>query len=352
MDWLSTHWHWVGFGAFVIVMLALDLGVFHKHSRETTMREAGLWTVIWCALAAIFNVWIFFWDQGGPRAAAEFLTGYLVEWSLSMDNVFVFAVIFGFFGVPRKYQHRVLFWGILGAVFMRLAFILAGSALIHRFSWVLPILGAFLLYTGVQLARKGEADAQPDKNPILRIARRFMRVSHGEHGDRFFVREEGKLAVTPLFMVLLVVETTDVVFAVDSVPAILGLVTADAPYFSFVVFTSNVFAILGLRALYFLLAGAMELFRYLAYGLSAILVVVGAKMIAQFAAEQLGWVEKGHHLIRPELSLAVVISLLTISIVASLVSARREARHVARRERRHVDESEPDAAQPPAVTKS
>ena len=303
-------------------MLVLDLGVFHRHSRETTMREAGLWTLVWCFLALIFNGIV--WKWLGVSAASEFLAGYLVEWSLSMDNVFVFAVIFTYFKVPMKYQHRVLFWGILGAVGMRLTFILVGSKIIAMFGWVLPLLGLVLIYSGVKLAFHGDADVHPDQNPILRLARKLMPVAKGEHGNHFFVREGGKLCVTPLFLVLLVVESTDVVFAVDSVPAIFGLVNQKAAYFTFIVFTSNVFAILGLRALYFLLAGMMDMFRYLSYGLSAILVFVGVKMIAEYAAHYFHWVEEGHHLVPPFASLGIVVSLLAVSIVASLAAARRE----------------------------
>ena len=300
------------------------------------MREAAGWTVVWCLLALAFNVLIWTW-QGG-NVAQQFLTGYLIEWSLSMDNVFVFAVIFNFFKVPRKYQHRVLFWGILGAVVLRLTFILVGSEFVSRFNVVLPVLGAFLVFTGIKLAIKGDTEAQPDKNVILRTARKVMRVAHGDHGNRFFVREAGRLAVTPLFLVLLVVESTDVVFAVDSVPAIFGVVTQGSDYFTFIVFTSNVFAILGLRALYFLLAGMMDLFRYLAYGLSAILVFVGVKMVVEYLAHQFWGLKEGHHLVPPWASLMVVIGLLATSMVASVISRNRD---LARDEIARAAKSEP-----------
>lgn len=325
----STHlpviltWHWLAFAAFVVTMLGLDLGVFHRQSRETTLREAGFWTLIWCLLALIFNGIVWAWL--GANAASEFLAGYLVEWSLSMDNVFVFAVIFTYFKVPMKYQHRVLFWGILGAVFMRLSFILIGSELIRQFGWVLPLLGLVLIYSGVKLAMHGDTEVHPEKNPILRLARKVMPVARGEHGKHFLIREAGRLCVTPLFLVLLVVESTDVVFAVDSVPAIFGLVNQKADYFTFIVFTSNVFAILGLRALYFLLAGMMGMFRYLGFGLSAILVFVGVKMNVEYAAHTFHWVEDGGHLVPPFASLAIVVALLGISILASVAAARREA---------------------------
>jgi len=297
-------WHWLAFGAFVITVLVLDLGVFHRHSRETTLREAGIWTAIWASLALIFNGIIWAWQ--GSKPAVEFLTGYLIEWSLSMDNVFVFAVIFSFFRVPRKYQYRVLFWGIIGAVFMRLAFVMVGSALI-KFHFVVWILGAFLVYTGIKLIFHDES-VDPEHSWVLRTARRYLRITKEPHGEKFFVREEGVLAATPLFLVLLVVETTDVAFAVDSVPAIFAITQNP-----FIVFTSNIFAILGLRALYFLLAGVMDLFRYLRFGLSAILIFVGIKMLIA------DWVH-----ITPWVSLLVVLGLLAISIIASLIAAKRD----------------------------
>ena len=242
-----------------------------------------------------------------------------------MDNVFVFAVIFSFFKVPMKYQHRVLFWGILGAVFLRLAFILVGNAIVQQFAIVLPLLGLVLIYSGVKLAFHSDSDVHPDQNIIMRAAQKMFRVAKDDHGDRFFVRENGLFCVTRLFLVLLVVESTDVIFAVDSVPAIFGLVDNDADYFQFVVFTSNVFAILGLRALYFLLAGMMDMFRYLSYGLSAILVFVGGKMIADYLAHKFNWVAQGEHLISPPVSLVVIVSLLAVSITASIMASRREA---------------------------
>lgn len=301
-------WHWLGFGAFVVSMLVLDLGVFHRHSRETTLREAGIWTLIWCSLALAFNGLILAW--AGWHKASEFLTGYLIEWSLSMDNVFVFAVIFTYFRVPRKYQYRVLFWGILGAVVMRLVFVLLGAALIERFHWVIWVLGAFLVFTGIKLVVHDD-QVDPEHSLVLRLARRWLPVARSSHGEHFFAIENGRLCITPLFLVLLVVESTDVAFAVDSVPAIFSI-TRD----KFIVFTSNIFAILGLRALYFLLAGVMDMFRYLRYGLSAILVFVGVKMLIEH------WVK-----ISPVTSLCVVTSLLAISIAASIVTRRRHGAH-------------------------
>lgn len=299
--------YWVAFCAGTVVLLALDMFVFHRHSHEPTLRESALWTVFWCSLALVFNAWI--WSWAGSKHAIEFFTGYLVEWSLSMDNVFVFVVIFAYFGVPLKYQYRVLFWGILGAIVMRLTFILAANQLIH-IKYVLEAFGLFLIYTGIKLATAHGSEANPDRNFVLRFARKFLRVAEGSHGDKFFVRQNGKLYITSLFLVLLVIESTDVVFAIDSVPAIFGITKVP-----FIVFTSNVFAIMGLRALYFLLAGVMNLFRYLSYGLSAILVFIGVKMLFHT------WLEMPHWL-----SLLVIVSLLAISIAASLIAAQREKR--------------------------
>jgi tellurite resistance protein TerC len=317
-----TSFHWAAFAAFVVVMLTLDLTVFHRKAHEPSLKESAFWTCFWSALALSFNALVWWWL--GRNAAVEFLTGYLVEWSLSMDNVFVFAVVFGYFKVPLKYQYRVLFWGILGAVIMRLLFVLLGTELIERFQWVMPLFGAFLIYTGIKLSF-GDEEVDPGENFLLKIVRRVIPVTNRQEGDRFFVREAGKLVATPLFLVLLVVESTDVLFAVDSVPAILGVVNQHADYFRFIVFTSNVFAILGLRALYFLLAGVMDLFRFLNYGLSAVLVFVGAKMIAEWArhqpwlADRFGWDAHGEgHLVPPWLSLLIVVGLIGTSVAASV----------------------------------
>jgi tellurite resistance protein TerC len=310
-------WHWFAFGGLVFVLLMFDLVVFHRHAHTPSLRESTAFTVFWIGVALIFNAFIWWWQ--GHEAGVVFLTGYLVEKSMSMDNIFIFAVIFRFFQVPIQYQYRVLFWGILAAVFMRLAFILAGIALVEHFRPVLPIFGAFLLYTAYKLVRHAADEVHPDKNIFLRLGRRFFRVAHGDHhqhGEHFFVRQEGHWVVTPMFLVLLVVESTDVLFAVDSVPAIIGI-THDR----FIAFSSNVFAILGLRALYFLLAGVIDMFRYLHYGLSAVLAFVGVKMIAEFFAHE----EPGQALITPLMSLAVIALILVVSIAASVLVARREA---------------------------
>jgi tellurite resistance protein TerC len=301
--------YWIAFCAGTAVLLMLDMFVFHRHAREPSLRESALWTVFWCSLAIVFNAWI--WSWAGQRHAIEFFTGYLVEWSLSMDNVFVFVVIFAYFGVPLKYQYRVLFWGILGAIAMRLTFILAANQLIH-IKYVLEVFGAFLIYTGIKLARAHGVETHPDQNVVLRFARRYLRVAKGSHGNQFFVRQDGRLHVTSLFLVLLVIESTDVVFAIDSVPAIFGITKEP-----FIVFTSNVFAIMGLRALYFLLAGVMNLFRYLSYGLSAILIFIGIKMMLHQLWEMPHWA-----------SLLVIVALLATSIVASLVASSRERRMI------------------------
>ena len=320
--------HWVAFAAFVVVMLTLDLTVFHKHAAEPSLRESAFWTCFWSALAFTFNGLVWWWLGG--KAALEFLTGYLVEWSLSMDNVFVFAVVFAYFGVPLKYQYRVLFWGILGAVLMRLTFVLLGAELVERYKWVMWFFGGFLLYTGIKLAFGG-GDHEPGENALIRFFKRIIPLSSQPAGDKFFVRENGRLMATPLFLVLLVVESTDVLFAVDSVPAILGVVEKGTPYMRFIAFTSNVFAILGLRALYFLLAGVMDLFRFLNYGLSAVLIFVGVKMIAEAArhtewlAEWGGWdAHAKGHLVHPAVSLLVVVTLIGTSVAASLMFPERK----------------------------
>jgi tellurite resistance protein TerC len=307
-------WYWFAFGAFVITMLAIDLSVVHRHSRETTTREAAFWTMFWSFLALLFSglVWWIYSHQeppqNGVQKALEFISGYVVEWSLSMDNVFVFVVIFRHFRVPPKYQYRVLFWGILAAIFLRLAFVLTAATIIHHFEWTLYLLGAFLVYTGVMVAIK-EDDLDPEQGLVLRLSRRWLPVAKADHGDRFLVKEAGKWMITPLFLVLIVVNTTDIVFAVDSVPAIFG-VTED----TFIVFTSNVFAIFGLRALYFLLIGFMGKFHLIKYGLSAILVFVGLKMLAKAVLPP-----QNPLIANPFVSLVVIVGCLVTSIVASMM---------------------------------
>ena len=281
-------------------MLVLDLGVFHRRNHVVKFREALLWSAMWIALAAIFAVIVYFWRGRGP--SLEFVTGYVIELSLSVDNLFVFLLIFRYFQGPTVHQHKVLFWGILGALIMRAVFILAGVGLIRQFHWIIYIFGALLVYSGIKLFRQENAEIHPEKNPLLRLFRRWIPVTKDYEGAKFFVRRPG-LYATPLFIVLLVVETTDVLFAVDSIPAILAI-TLDA----FIVYTSNVFAILGLRSMYFALAGMMELFHYLHYGLSLVLIFVGGKMLASH-----------YYQIPTEIALGTVAGILIISVVASMV---------------------------------
>ena len=295
---------WVIFNIFVLAMFALDLGVFHRKAHEVKIKEALVWSAIWIALALIFNLGIYLWR--GPKTALEFLTGYLIEKSLSVDNVFVFLLIFSYFRVSSLYQHKVLFWGILGALIMRAIFIATGVTLIQKFHWVIYIFGAFLILTGIKMALQKDKEIHPERNSVLKLLRRFMPVTDRYEYGKFFVKREGRYIATPLFVVLLVVETTDVIFAVDSIPAILAI-TLDP----FIVYTSNVFAILGLRALYFALAGIMQLFHYLHYGLSAILVFVGVKMLlADIYKIPVG------------IALGVVVGILLISVIASIVRPR------------------------------
>lgn len=294
-------WGWIGFNLFVIGMLAIDLLVFHRKPHEISLKEALGWSAVWICLALVFNAGIYFWQ--GKQPALEFLTGYLIEKSLSVDNIFVFLMIFSCFKVPLKYQHEVLFWGILGALLMRAAFIAGGVTLIKNFHGVIYIFGGFLIFTGIRMVIDKDKEIHPEKNAVLRIFRKLMPVTQGYEGGKFFTRKEGRTFATPLFVVLLVVETTDVIFAVDSIPAILAITQNP-----FIVYTSNVFAILGLRALYFALAGIIQLFHYLHYGLSAILVFVGVKMlITDFYKVSIG------------ISLGVVAALLLLSVLASLV---------------------------------
>lgn len=303
-------WLWVGFNLFVLTMLALDLGVFHRKSHVVSSKEALSWSLVWISLALLFNAALFlFWDRMMPgsaysnsEAALAFFTGYLIEKSLSVDNIFVFILIFSFFAVPAAYQHRVLFWGILGALIMRGVLIAVGAALLKEFHWIIYIFGAFLVFTGIRMALHKNEELRPDQNPVIRFFRRLMPVTENFEGDKFFIRRFGTLMATPLFMVLLIVESTDLIFAVDSIPAIFA-VTQDP----FIVYTSNVFAILGLRALYFLLANIMDKFQYLKLGLSAVLTFVGVKMlIVDFYKIPVG------------VSLGVVAAILTISVLASL----------------------------------
>lgn len=299
-------WHWAGFILAVLFFLALDLGVFHRKAHVVGFREALTWSSVWFTLALLFALLLR--NLRGDGEATDFLVGYLIELSLSMDNVFVIAIIFGYFRVPSEYQHRVLFWGILGALVMRGMMIWLGAELIQQFHWMLYIFGVFLIVTGVKMLVGEEEEMQPDSNPMLRLVRKYFPVSSDYHGQQFYIVQGGRYVLTPLALVLLMVETTDLVFALDSIPAIF-CVTTD----TFVVFTSNVFAILGLRSLYFVLAGAIAFFRYLKPGLAAVLAFIGFKMLLAH------WIT-----ISNTWSLAIVAGILLTAIVSSVVAARLE----------------------------
>ena len=300
---------WVIFSLIIIVMLALDLGIFNKKSHEIKLKEALLWVVVWISLAMIFNLIVL--SQFGKTKALEFLTAYVIEYSLSIDNIFVFIMVFSFFSVRKEYQHKVLFWGILGAVIMRAVFIFAGVALINRFHWIVIIFCAFLVFTGLKmLLQKEEAKVDPEKNSLVRLFRKFLPVTDQLHGDSFFVRKDGKNYATPLFIVLLIIESTDLIFAVDSIPAVLAI-SKD----TFIVFTSNIFAILGLRSLYFAVSGIMGLFRYLKVGLAFVLTFVGLKMLAAYF----------HFEIPVTLSLSIIVLILLLSIIASVIIKRGDS---------------------------
>jgi tellurite resistance protein TerC len=291
---------WIIFNVFVLLMLALDLGVFHRKSHEVNIREALTWTFVWIFLALVFNAIIYYWR--GQQQALEFFTGYLVEKALSVDNIFVFIMIFTYFQVPTRFQHKVLFWGIIGALIMRVIFIFAGVALLEKFHFTIYIFGALLIFTGYKMFNHNNAKIDPEKNPVLRFFKRFMPVTPALHEDRFFVKIDGRRFATPLFLVLILIETTDLIFAVDSIPAILAI-TQD----QFIVYTSNVFAILGLRSLYFALAGVVHRFWLLSYGLAVVLIFVGIKMmLIDFYKIPIEW------------SLLFIVLVITGSILLSL----------------------------------
>ncbi|HET7626238.1 MAG TPA: TerC family protein [Verrucomicrobiae bacterium] len=308
-----TPWHWVGFISCVLIFLALDLGVFHRKAHVVRFKEALLWTAVWFSLAILFALALRLFRT--KDESLEFLTGYLIELSLSMDNVFVIALIFGYFRIPAQYQHRVLFWGILGALVMRGAMIGLGAALISVFSWVLYIFAVFVIFSGIKMMFV-EADVEPEKNFFIRLARKIYPVSAELDGQKFTTRWNGRMALTPLALVLLMVETTDLIFALDSIPAIFAVTTK-----TFIVFTSNVFAILGLRSLYFVLAGAIGYFRFLKYGLSLVLVFIGVKMLLD-PHKHAAFRFQTH--ISTGVSLSVVAGIILVSILLSVVSAKRE----------------------------
>jgi tellurite resistance protein TerC len=297
---------WLGFIAFVILMLVLDLGVFNRKEHEVKIKEALIWSAVWISLALVFNYGIYLFM--GKVKALEFLTGYLIEKSLSIDNLFVFIMLFGFFDVKPKYQHKVLFWGILGALVLRAIFIFAGVALIEKFHWIIYIFGAFLIFSGIKMLFPEEKKTDPDKNPLVKLFKKFFPVTNQMHEGRFFVKISAKTFATPLFVALLVVEFSDLIFAVDSIPAILAI-SSD----TFIIFTSNVFAILGLRSLYFALAGITKYFHLLSYGLAAILVFVGVKMLIA-----------GFFHIPIFVSLFTILGILVVSVLLSMAFPQKE----------------------------
>jgi len=297
---------WIGFHIFIFAMLALDLGVFNKRPHIIAVREALLWSTIWILLALMFNVFV--WAQFGKIMALEFLTGYVIEYSLSVDNIFVFILIFSYFTIKPHYQHKILFWGILGALLMRGIFIFAGVTLINRFEWIIILFGGFLVFTGIRMLFQKEVAVNPEKNTVIRMFRKFLPVTETMHGDKLFFRTKRRLYATPLFLVLLVIESSDLIFAVDSIPAVLAV-----SHHTFIVYTSNIFAILGLRSLYFAVSGAMNYFRYLKIGLAFVLIFVGIKMLCSYFNLEIPIL----------LSLSIIVTILFISILVSLIIRKR-----------------------------
>jgi tellurite resistance protein TerC len=302
----ASIYFWIGFQILIFVILALDLGVFNKKAHKVPVKEALIWSGVWITVALLFNLFIFF-DYSKTKAL-EFLTGYVIEYSLSVDNIFVFILIFTFFAVPDKYQHKVLFWGIIGALVMRGIFIFTGVALINRFHWIVIIFGGFLVFTGIKMLFQKEVKVDPEKNPVVKFFRKILPVTDDLHGGKLFVRQNRRTFATPLFIVLLVIESSDLVFAVDSIPAVLAI-SQD----TFIVYTSNIFAILGLRSLYFAVSGLMGYFRFLKFGLALVLTFVGFKMLASYLDLKIPIL----------LSLGVIISILLISILASVVIKKK-----------------------------
>lgn len=305
----TSIYFWIGFHLFVFIMLALDLGVFHKHTHKVPVKEAIIWSCVWITLALLFDLFIYLDKDFGPVKALEFLTGYVIEYSLSVDNIFVFILIFSYFAVDSRYQHKILFWGILGALIMRGIFIFTGVALINRFQWIVIIFGGFLVFTGIRMLFQKDTAVDPEKNAVVKFFRRFLPVTKTLHGSSLFITQDRKLYATPLFLVLLIIESSDLIFAVDSIPAILAISKS-----VFIVYTSNIFAILGLRSLYFAIAGIMGYFRYLKVGLAFVLTFVGLKMLASFF----------HFEISIVFSLGIIISILLVSILASVFIKKEE----------------------------
>ena len=305
----TSIYFWIGFHLFIFIMLALDLGVFHKHTHKIPVKEAIIWSCVWITLALLFDLFIYLDKNFGHIKALEFLTGYVIEYSLSVDNIFIFILIFSYFAVNSKYQHKILFWGILGALIMRGLFIFTGVTLINRFHWIVIIFGGFLVFTGIRMLFQKEPEVDPEKNAVVKFFRRFLPVTKTLHGDKLIITRNRKLYATPLFLVLLILESSDLIFAVDSIPAVLAISKS-----TFIVYTSNIFAILGLRSLYFAIAGIMGYFRFLKVGLAFVLIFVGLKMLASFF----------HFEIAIVISLGIIISILLVSILASVFIKREE----------------------------
>ncbi len=327
-------WLWVGFGALIFIMLSLDLGLFNRKSHTVTYRESAIWSSVWVSLALLF-AGVVFWHLGKQKGV-EFVTGYLIELSLSVDNLFVFLLVFAYFKVPAKYQHRVLFWGVMGALVMRIAMILLGTALIRQFNWVIYLFGAFLVVTGVKMFSQEETEIEPEHNPIVKLVTRFIPITRHYDGEKFFTMENGRRTGTLLLLVLVIVEVTDLVFAVDSIPAIFGITTD-----TFIIYTSNVFAIMGLRSLYFLLAGVVEKFHYLKLGLAIVLTFIGVKMLLPLISKGVAYAldsagagaaaefvrHHGNH-IPIGIALGFVATVLAGSVVASLLWPKRAERDI------------------------
>jgi len=305
----TSIYFWIGFHLFVFIMLALDLGVFHKHTHKVPVKEAIIWSFVWITLALLFDLFIYLDKDFGPTKALEFLTGYVIEYSLSVDNIFVFILIFSYFAVNSQYQHKILFWGILGALIMRGVFIFTGLALINRFQWVVIVFGGFLVFSGIRMLFHEESEVDPEKNFVVKFFRRFFSVTETLHGDKLIIFKDRKIYATPLFLVLLIIESSDLIFAVDSIPAILAISKN-----LFIVYTSNIFAILGLRSLYFAIAGIMGFFRFLKLGLAFVLTFVGAKMLISYFHIEIPIVT----------SLGIIISILLISVLASVFIKKKE----------------------------
>jgi tellurite resistance protein TerC len=305
----TSIYFWIGFHVFVFIMLALDLGVFHKHTHKIPVKEAIMWSCMWIFLALLFDLFIYLDKDFDKIKALEFITAYVIEYSLSVDNIFVFILIFSYFAVNDQYQHKILFWGILGALILRGIFIFTGVALINRFHWIVIIFGSFLVYTGIKMLFQQESEVDPEKNNVVKIFRRFLPVTESLHGDKLIIVQNRKLYATPLFLVLLIIESSDLLFAVDSIPAVLAISKS-----TFIVYTSNIFAILGLRSLYFAISGIMEYFRFLKVGLAFVLTFVGLKMLASFMNFYISII----------ISLGIIISILFISILASVIIKREE----------------------------